>query len=99
MTVKLDTSGADDFLRKLEKLKATERVSLHEMVSPAFVRKHSRSKFDSFQALIDASGIEEAEQVNGEAFSQFIARETDFADWNEMRQTAESEYLRGQLGV
>ena len=63
MAVKLDMSGFDNVMQNLEKLSGKYEVSLIELFSDDFISKHTG--FASFQALIDASGVEAPNELYG----------------------------------
>jgi hypothetical protein len=99
----MEISGFDDLERNLQRLQwkaealdGTHDVPLPELMPDAFVRHHSR--FDSLQALADASGIEEAEEIGGEKWNAFIAENTSFPDWTEMLKAATAERTARKLG-
>jgi DNA-binding ferritin-like protein len=100
-TFKLDTS---DFDRKFDELKRRanelgkgEKIRLNELLSDSFINQYS--KFQSFQAMVDASGIKNPEELKGEQFSKFISVHTKFGNWEEMIQRATAEYAKRKLGL
>jgi hypothetical protein len=98
----MKTKGFDEFKNKLKQLQnnaqsisGENKVPLPELMPDSFVRKYTN--FQTLQEMIDASGIEQSEEMHGEAFSEFIATQTRFSDWNEMTKAAGAEWMRRKL--
>jgi hypothetical protein len=98
---KLDTSDLDQKLDELTKraneLGRGEKVRLNELLPDSFINQYS--KFQSFQAMVDASGIENPDELNGEQFSKFISTHTRFGNYGEMIKRATAEYAKRKLGL
>ena len=91
-----DDSGLKRLQQNIDALSGQHEVRLTDLMPDTFIRQHSN--FQSFQALIDASGIENTEDIGNEAFSKFISTHTTFASWDEMVKTAAAEYVKRKLG-
>lgn len=98
---KFDTSDFDrkmgELTKKAHELEKGENVRLVDLLSDDFIRRHS--KFQSFQAMADAGGIKNPEEINSEQFSQFVSAQTKFGGYQEMVQQATSEYIKSKLGL
>jgi len=92
-----DDSGLKNLQKNLKSLNGQHEVPIVDLMNDAFIRQHSR--FDSFQALVDASGIENPEEFDNESFSKFIAAHTTFGSWDELKTTASAEYVKRKLGL
>ncbi len=90
----------DSKLRKLQQnidaLSGQHDVRMADLLTDNFVRQHSN--FQTLQTLIDASGVENTEDIGNEAFSKFISTHTTCASWDEMVKTAAAEYVKRKLG-
>ncbi len=95
--VTLNTDGLKKLKQKAKELHGERKLPLTELMSPEFMREYT--DFSDLQAMLDASGIENAEELKGEKFSQFVAEHTKFGDWGEMQRTAGAEYAKRQLGL
>lgn len=107
-SVRVDLSGLDKFKRKLEQIAKPRNVPIAELLTPDFVRRHSR--FASVDELHQAFGplpagqndlaageADLAAQIASPEWDAFIARETPFASWGELLQAAGAEYYQRQL--
>lgn len=94
--VKIDTSGLDNLMENLKKLDQKKTISSEESLTPEFMKRYT--KFDSWDDMCKASGIEGSESFESEAFSEFVAQNSEFKDFNEMWQKAGQEYITKQLG-
>lgn len=94
--VKLDISGLEKLQRNLKKLEGQRSVPLAELMPDRFIRQHTN--FQSLQAFLDASGIEDGQEIGSPAFSQFVATHTRFRSWEEMTKAAGAEWATAQLG-
>lgn len=95
MSVRLDMSGMDDFRKRMQDLSGTHRYQLSEILPDSFIEAHT--KFPTLQALADAGGVKEPSDVNGEAFSQFVADNSEFSSYTEMLQAGYAEFAKGKL--
>ena len=91
-----DDSGLKKLKQNIDALSGQHDVRLTDLLPDNFVRKHSN--FQSLNGLIDASGIENTEDIGNELFSLFISTHTTFASWGEMVNTAKAEYIKRKLG-
>jgi len=62
-----------------------------------FIREYTN--FQTIQAMFDASGIENTEEISNEKFSKFIATHTRFSTWGKMIELAHTEYIKRKLGL
>jgi hypothetical protein len=83
--------------RKIKDLDGQKSVPLPELLPDDFIREHT--DFQTLQAMLDASGIENEEEFGNEEFSKFVAIHTRFSNWEEMLKAAGPEYVKRQLGL
>lgn len=95
MSFTLDTSGFDRLRKNLERVSGDNHVKLPDLMPDAFIRQHTN--FQTLQAMLDAGGVEDAEGIDSDAFSQFIATNTRFEGWTDMCQFASGEWVKRQL--
>ena len=111
MGFKIEIKGLDEMRRKLDRLKrnlkavdGVHSVPSEELLTPAFLRAHSR--FDSFEALVrggdfvqpgDQLTAEKFRAIPDKAWDQWIAKATDFRDWKQMQEAAGAEYLKRKV--
>lgn len=96
MGVIIKDKGFDKLQKGIKELGAQKHVSFVELFPDRFIQKHT--KFQSLQELVDASGVEDDEEIRGEPFSQFVAGHSDFGSWQEMVDAAGLEYVSRKLG-
>ncbi|WP_311764867.1 hypothetical protein [Paenibacillus agricola] len=70
-------------------------ISLDELFNDAFMSKHSSLK--TFAAFLEKGNFQVKTQadinnIHAELFERHIVRETDFANWKSMLETANKEY-------
>ncbi|MGG4146784.1 hypothetical protein ABEW34_27105 [Paenibacillus algorifonticola] len=89
----------DDLLKELQGQKTNQEdpneVSLHELFNDSFMSKHSSSSsFGQFleKGNFQAETHEEIDNIPDELFDRHVARETEFADWKTMLDTATKTY-------
>ncbi len=101
MDFKLEFSFNDDELKKLRQkgkaLDGQRQIALPELLTDDFIRQHT--DFQTLQAMFDASGVENSEDIGNEEFSKFVAIHTRFSSWEEMLKVASIEYAKRQLGL
>lgn len=93
--VDLDMSGLEKLERNLERLDGDHEVPVSELFTDDFMRRNTQ--FQTFQAMIDAGGVETQEEMAQDSFSEFVAKHTRFNGWDEMFQAAGSEWMMRQL--
>lgn len=105
---KIETSGFGEFDKQLKKmvrnakeLEKTKSVSLDELFTKAFMKKFT--KFNSFDAFLTAGNFVVNSQKDFEAIpdadmDKHVASTTKFKNWQEMFDTAGSEYSFKKLG-
>lgn len=96
MSVEIDLSGLEKLQRNLEKVDGEHDVPMSELFPDPFMHEHTN--FQTFQALLDAGGIKEKEEIGSEAFSALIAANSQFDGWRDMFETAGREWMIRQLG-
>jgi hypothetical protein len=98
---KLTTDSFDRKLKELERraeeLGGEKEVTMNELLPDSFINAHS--EFQSFQAMVDASGIKDPEELTGKPFSEFISAHTKFNNWGEMLKKASVAYHKRKLGL
>lgn len=70
-------------------------ISLDELFNESFMSKHSSCK--SFGEFVEKGNFqiktqEDITNIPDELFNRYVVRETDFADWKSMLDTATMEY-------
>ena len=91
-----DDSGLKKLQQNIDALSGQHEVKLADLLTDNFIRQHS--DFQTLQALIDASGIKNTENIGNESFSMFVSIHTNFASWEEMVKVATAEYVKRKLG-
>lgn len=81
--------------QKAKELHGQREVPLSELMPDNFIRKNTN--FQTLQAMLDASGIENLEEIGNEKFSKFISTHTRFSTWEEMIKVASTEYIKRKL--
>ena len=89
----------DDLLKELQGQTSIEEdpnhISLDALFNESFMSKHTRSaSFDEFleKGNFQAKTREDIQNIHDELFDRHVARETDFATWKSMLDTATTEY-------
>jgi len=91
-----DDSELKKLQKKVKELNGEREVPLPELMPDNFIR--ANTDFQSLQAMFDASGIENFDEIDNKKFSKFIATHTRFSTWEEMIQEAGVEYAKRKLG-
>ena len=91
-----DYNESKEFKQKIDALSGQSDIALSDLFPDSFIQKHS--EFQTLHALIDASGIENTEDIGNESFSVFISTHTNFASWEEIVKVATAEYVKRKLG-
>jgi hypothetical protein len=109
MVMKLQIEGLDKVKKKLEDLQSracnlhgSHQVPAGELLSPDFMRHHTR--FTSFEAMATASGfkVESSEDftaIPDAKWDAFIRAATPFAGWQAMLGAAGQEWAARKLGL
>ena len=104
----LQFSGLNDLRRELEtmsrraeELDGTHEVSLNDLLTRSFMRKHSR--FSSFEKFLDASPFtvetpEDFEAIPDAEMDAYVSSVTDFDSWEDMLGEATQEYISRKMG-
>ena len=90
-----DNSKLKKLQQKVKELNGQKEVPLTELMPDDFIREYTN--FQTLQTMLDASGIENTEEISGEKFSKFIATHTRFSTWGEMTKMAGAEYIKREL--
>jgi len=100
--------GFDGLLRHLKEMKRRVRslngkhkIPVKDLFNPQFMCRYTN--FGSFDAMLDASGFgvkspEDFGAIPDAAWDAFVARTTQFSNWEEMKGHAGQEYLTKKLG-
>ncbi|MCZ8515457.1 hypothetical protein O9H85_24225 [Paenibacillus filicis] len=89
----------DELLKELKGQKTIQEdpnhISLSELFNESFMSKHS--SFKSFGEFIEKGNFqvkiqEDINNIPDELFDRHVVRETDFANWKSMLDTATMEY-------
>ncbi|WP_240421249.1 hypothetical protein [Paenibacillus periandrae] len=89
----------DDLLKDLQGQKTIQEdpnyVSLDKLFNESFMSKHS--SFKSFDEFLEKGNFqvkthEDINNIHDELFDRHVVRETDFASWKSMLDTANVEY-------
>ena len=70
---------------------ATPHGMLFRSAIFAFEKAFAFSGCSTFEAMLDVSGIEEAEELSGEKWNGFVAAHSPFSRWEEMYAKANEE--------
>lgn len=88
----------DELLKELQGQKTAQEdpnhISLEKLFNASFMRKHSRvGSFAEFlqKGQFQAETREDIQNIPDELLDRHVARETEFADWNAMLETATKE--------
>ncbi|WP_238188481.1 hypothetical protein [Paenibacillus sp. L3-i20] len=91
----------EDLLKELQEQKANKddsaEATLERLFNESFMNKHSYSK--SFQEFLEKGNFqawtqEDVNLIPEELWNRHVARETKFADWKTMLETANSEFAK-----
>ncbi len=89
----------DELLEELQGQKTIQEdpdhISLDDLFHESFMSRHSG--FKSFAAFLEKGNFqvkteEDIDNLPDEFFDRHVARETDFADWKSMLETAKKEH-------
>ncbi len=92
-----DDSKLKELQQKVRELDGQTEVPLLELMPDDFIRKYTN--FQNLQTLVDASGIENLEEIGSAKFSEFISTHSEFSAWGEMVALAHAEYTKRKLGL
>jgi hypothetical protein len=100
MPIKSDMSGLKTLADNARKLGETKQVLLLDLLNPAFISKHTKSP--DFLSFCDSAGykVETADDLKAipdEPWDEFIAANSDFANWREMQEKAFSAWTAAKL--
>lgn len=91
-----------DMQRRASALHGTRSVPISEMLTPAFLRKHSR--FGSTDEMFAASGFqvesqEDFEKIPDAEWDAFVSKATTFRTWKAMLGAAAADYAKKKIGL
>ena len=102
-----ETSGFDELAKSLsdlsdsvEKLSETDSVNFDDLFTSSFMQNHTH--FSSIDEFLEAGNFpvnsqEEFESIPDEDLDKYVNSCTDFDCWQDMLDTAGSEYIESQL--
>ncbi|RQO35986.1 hypothetical protein DBR37_06460 [Herminiimonas sp. KBW02] len=102
-------NGFDELQKKLtkladnaKKLDGANQVPLKDLLSDAFIKRHSA--FSDVDELFKTSGFavesqEDFAAIPDTEWDQFIEKSTSFSSWNDMLGAAIKEWTKKQLGL
>ncbi len=102
MSFKIDTSGLDRLINKLEEIESQEQsIPVTELLNDSFMQSHTQ--LNSFQEFADQSGFDFTDQASFQAIpeaamNEYVERVTDFETWEDMLGAAGAEFMKKQLG-
>lgn len=100
MSVHIDTSGLDKLSKKLDSLSKERHVPMGEILTDAFISRHSRfNSLDNFMSECGIHNSEEFEAFPDVEMDKFVKANTKFSTWQEMLSSAGAEYYKKQLGL
>lgn len=93
---KFDDSGFKKLQQNLDNLPKESEVAFSELFIDDFMKQYT--DFQTFQAMFDASGVKDLEQIESEEFSKFVSAHSKFENWEDMKGKAGTEYVARKLG-
>ena len=86
--------------RNAEALNGAHQVPLKELFPPAFMTQHT--KYPSIDAMFESSPFaiksqEDLESISIEHLDEFVGKNTNFKNWEEMKKAAEEAYITSRL--
>lgn len=88
-------SRIPEISRRMEK--AAEPFPESELYTDEFISHNT--DFQTFDQMAEAGGLDKVEDINGEAWSQFVAAHSRFGGWAALREFAIGERLRRKIGL
>lgn len=85
----------DQLQKNAESISGKNEVPFTELFLDSFML--ANTDFPNFQQMLDASGIEDNEEIRGEAWNSFVVAHTRFASWDEMFKAASNEWITRKL--
>lgn len=103
MPFRLFRGPSREKIRRAEEINGAT-VPLPELMPDSFIKAHT--KFTSLQALFDAAEAEgivndetAQDDMNSEAFSEFIKRSSSVGDWKDLMKLASDQYVKRKVGL
>lgn len=95
-----DDSGFRKLQQNLSNLSRTTQVQLTSLLSPMFMRQHTR--FASFEAMLEASPFsvktaEDFKAIPDDDWDSFVRAATRFHSWEAMQKEAGVQWVKVQL--
>lgn len=97
VAVHKDVRKIERFKRRAAKEDGEQKVPLDKLMPDSFVAQYS--DFQTLQAMIDASGIKDPEELGGEQLAEFFSAHTRFKNWQEMVTEAYRVDLKRKLSL
>jgi len=96
----LNFKGIEKLQKNMSELSKKTEIKLTELMSPSFIS--SCSKFESIEALFDASGFTvespaDFTAIPDEEWEEFIVGNTSFSSWIVMQHKAMEDYIKKLL--
>ncbi|WP_457933877.1 hypothetical protein LOS73_14205 [Pseudoalteromonas sp. SCSIO 43210] len=100
MSVKVNMGGLKKLAKNIENLDG-KQLTMADTINDSFVS--SCSSFNSFDELLgaspfDASTAKEFEAIADDEWGAYIANNTNFSSWEEMKGSALRLYIKNQVG-
>jgi hypothetical protein len=96
MKFKMNLSGLKRLQRNARAMHGSRKVKFVDLFDGAFMRSNTR--FSSFQAMVEESGIEDFATASNAANDAMVRKLAPrFSDWQEFLNAATVEYAKKQL--
>jgi hypothetical protein len=103
----MEIKGMKEFQKELKnmaraakELQGDHQVPLHELLTDAFLRKHtSFNSFAEFEQQEIFSKYSSFEEIPDDELNAFVSANTKFSNWTEMLEEAVAEYTFKKLGL
>jgi hypothetical protein len=92
----------DDLSRKAGALNGTHSVPLDQMLTPAFMVRHTG--FSDVDTFFGAGGFtvnsrSDLEAIPDAELDEWVRRNSKFSSWGQLLETAGSQWVSGKLGL
>lgn len=85
---------------KVENLNGTRQIAFNDLFTDELMQNKTRFKnIESFLELLDIKSSEDLNDFPQEKLDIFVNENTDFSNWNEMRQYAVTNYISQETGI
>ena len=72
------------------------QINFTQLFNDDFMR--ANTKFQTMDEMLESAGIEDADDLKSERFSQFVADNTRFSSWEQMYTVASETWMASHLG-